>query len=86
MLLLINFQKVRNLLSHLIKALSAGFSLWESHESRKYVDKLIRLKKEYYLEIAKDIPDHAVLDNIRYELQFLSTAFYTKVTSKDSLD
>lgn len=74
------------MIDSLFKVLGSGLSLWESKEKRKYVDKLIALEKEYYEEYNKEISDDAVLDNIRYELQFLGSAFSAKVGTKDATD
>jgi len=72
------------MIDSLFKALASGLSLWESKESRKYIDKLLKLEKEYYVETNKELPDDAVLDNIRYELCFLSKAFSSKVGAENS--
>jgi len=74
------------MIDSLFKVLGSGLALWESKEKRKYVDKLIALKKEYYEEYNKEISDDAVLDNIRYELQFLGEAFSSKVGASDATD
>ncbi len=64
-----------------LKALASGLSLWESKEARKYVDRLEKIKREYYEEINK--PDQersdAVLDNLEFELRLLSDSFSTSV-------
>jgi len=69
----------------LFKVLASGLSLWQSKESRKYLDKLIRLKKEWYEEYNLDRPDMAKLDNIEFELRLLSEAFASKVGKPDSV-
>ena len=50
----------------LFEALSAGLGIWKSKESRKYLDKLMKLEKKYYEAINKSEEDwdDAVLDNI----------------------
>lgn len=60
-------------------ALEAGLSLWSSKESRKYLDEVIRLRKEYYEEDNKERPDMARLDRIEFQLCNLCEAFSAKV-------
>jgi len=72
------------MVSSLIKALSAGLSLWNTKESRKYLDKVIILKREFYEEFNKQNPDDAALDRIYNELRIISEAFYSKVTKPDT--
>jgi len=67
----------------LFKVLGSGLSLWESKESRKYVDKLMKLKKEWYEEYNLERPDMANLDNIEFELRVLSDAFSSQVGVKN---
>jgi hypothetical protein len=61
----------------IIKLLEVGLSLWLSKEKTKYWDRLMALKKDWYVESNK--PDSArsdaVLDNIGFELRVLSLAF-----------
>lgn len=61
--------------------LEAGLSLWQSYEKRKYVDKLMSLKRDYYNELKKDPAERsdAVLDNIRFELLNLGAGFSAAV-------
>lgn len=74
------------MVSAIIKALASGLSLWESKESRKYIDKLMKIKKDYYEEYNKDRPDMAKLTNMRFELQLLCEAFSSKVGTQGSVD
>ena len=69
----------------LANALLAGLSLWKSKEARKYTNKVINLKRDYYDEYNKETPDHAVLDNIEFELRRTGEAFYSKVGVEDSV-
>jgi len=59
----------------LILALKSGLSLWESKESRKYIDKVLELEKEYYEESNKSRVDMAKLDHINFELRVVGEAF-----------
>lgn len=69
----------------LLQVLASGLSLWESKEKRKYVDRLMELKRDYYEEYNKDpsIRSDAVLDNIQHELCLLGNAFSADVGAKD---
>jgi len=70
----------------LIEALSAGLGLWKSKESRKYLDKLLRLERKYYEAINKPESefDDAVVDNIAFELRIISKAFNSSVKTKNA--
>lgn len=61
----------------LLRVLEKALGLETSLESRKYQDKFIRLKGDYYEEFNKDlaIRSDAVLDNIRRELCDLADSF-----------
>ena len=76
------------MIESLIEALSAGLGLWKSKESRKYLDKLMKLQKEYYEAINKSENewDDAVIDNIAFELCILSKAFNSSVGTKNIED
>ncbi len=70
----------------LAKALGAGLSIWEHKEKFKYVDQLLKLKKEYYAEDNKapSERDDAVLDNLYFQLCLLSDSFAASVVPKDA--
>ncbi len=70
----------------IFKVLDTGLSLWLSMEKSKYVDKLMSLKKDYYLELNKPINDRsdAVLDNIEFELRILGLAFSSSAASQNT--
>ncbi len=74
------------MIDSLFQALASGLSLWQSKESRKYIDKLMKLEKDYYEESNKERPDMAILDNIDFELQLLCKAFSSQIGAKNSLD
>lgn len=65
-------------------ALEAGLSLWTSKESRKYIDKVIKLRKEYYEEDNKDRPDMALLDNLEFELRLVSESFGSQIRKQNA--
>jgi len=70
----------------LILALKSGLSLWESHESRKYLDETIKLEKEYFEEINEERPDMARLDYIGWRLRLVSKGFHSEVAVQNPLD
>lgn len=61
----------------LVKTLGVALSIWEHHEKTKYIDKLVRLKREYHEEINKPFGsrDNNVLDHLEFELRLLSDAW-----------
>jgi len=63
----------------LLSILGAGLSLWDSKEKTKYQDKYLKLRKRYFDEEKKERPDHAVLDNLEFELYELSESFAAEV-------
>lgn len=64
------------------KLLSSGLSLWEEKEKHKYIDRLIKLRTEYYEEINKPVHDNARIDNIEFELRVLCDSFTSSVIGK----
>ncbi len=74
------------LVSALFEALSAGLGLWKSKESRKYLDKLIKLERAYYeaTNQSDENWDDAIIDNIAFELQLLSKAFNSSVGKQNA--
>lgn len=67
------------MVSAILSILGAGLSLWSSKEKTKYQDRYLKLRKRYYEEEKKDRPDHAVMDNIEFELFELSESFAAAV-------
>ena len=72
----------------LIKSLEAGLSLWASKEKRKYLDKVISLKRDFYEEYNKPDDDRsdAVMDNIRLQLRIVANGFSTSLKTENSKD
>lgn len=60
-----------------LKILHTGLSLWEHKEKNKYLDKLVKLKKEFYAEYSKPIGirSDAALDDIEFELRLIAEAW-----------
>lgn len=74
------------MIESIFSALGAGLKLWSSVESRKYLDKYINLRKQYYEEISKpeDQQDFAVIDNIQFELKLLCDSFGSAVGGQET--
>lgn len=70
------------MINSVFKSLSAGLTLWKNKDARKYLDKVIKLKKEYYAEDGKENPNDEYLGNIEFELSIISEAFHSKVSSQ----
>jgi len=66
------------------QALGAGLSLWLSKEKTKYRDRLIDLERKRYEEKNRAKPDHAVLDNLDYELFVLCRDFSAAVAGSQT--
>lgn len=68
--------------------LEQGLKLWNSHESTKYLDKLIKLKKEWHEEFQKPIEnrDHNRLDDIELELRILAESFIQAAGKQNAVD
>lgn len=73
------------MIDSIFQVLGSGLKLWSSLESRKYLDKYISLRKDYYAEKSKpeNEQDHAVLDNIKFELSLLCAGFSASVESEN---
>ena len=65
------------------KILGSALSIWESKEKTKYIDKLIKLEKDYYEEINKERPDHARIDVYLHELRLIGKAYYSQVGTEN---
>jgi hypothetical protein len=57
--------------------LKEGLTLWNSKESTKYLDRLMKLEKEYHEELNKPIDSRSdyKLDSIMLELTVLAQSF-----------
>jgi hypothetical protein len=57
--------------------LKEGLKLWNNREATKYLDRVIKLEKEYYEELNKPHDDRSdyKLDSIMLELTILSQSF-----------
>lgn len=70
----------------LAEALAAGLTLWKDKNATKYVDKLMRLRREYREESNKPegVRSDAVLDNLTFELRNLGVAFSAGVAATNA--
>lgn len=57
--------------------LKEGLTLWNNKESTKYLDKVVKLEKEYYEELNKPLDARSDLriDEILLELTIISKSF-----------
>ncbi len=66
------------------QALSTGLTLWKNKDARKYLDEVIKLKQEYYIEDNKEVPNDSLLDNITHRLRVISQAYSSQAKPQDS--
>ena len=57
--------------------LKEGLKLWNSKEASKYLDRVIKLEKQYHEEMAKPSDERSdyTIDSIMLELKILSQSF-----------
>lgn len=70
------------MVTEIIALLKTGLSIWQSKESRKYLDKVISLEKDWYEAYNAEDRNNALLDNIEFELRVLSRAFCSEAGTK----
>lgn len=70
-----------------IQVLGSALSIWDSKEKSKYVDRYMKLKKEWYAEENKPESqrDHAVIDNLEFELRLLGIGFATEAAKSNAV-
>ncbi len=68
--------------------LEQGLKLWNSHESTKYLDKLISLKKDWYEEYNRPIQERSDvrLDDLELELRVLADSFIEAAKAPNAKD
>lgn len=73
------------MIATIMGVLEQALKLWNSHESTKYLDRLIKLKKEWYEEYNKplDARSDVALDTIADELRILAESFISSAGSSD---
>lgn len=73
------------MIDSILRILGAGLSIWESKEKTKYIDQMIKLKKDYFDESNKERPDMGELVRIRYDIELLGIAFANKVEGSNTV-
>ena len=61
----------------ILGVLEQGLKLWNSKEANKYLDKLIKLRKDWYEEYNKPLDERSdvKLDSIELQLKILCQSF-----------
>jgi hypothetical protein len=64
-------------LSLYLGILKEGLKLWNAKEGQKYLDRVVKLEKDYYEELSKpeDERSQLYLDNCLLELRIISQSF-----------
>jgi len=62
-----------------LKILEQGLKLWNTKEGRKYLDRVIKLKKEWYEEYSRTDRSQLALDRIQNELRIIAESFATNL-------
>jgi len=64
-------------LTLILGILKEGLKLWNNREATKYLDRVIKLEKDYYEELNKPAEERSdrQLDNIMLELRIVSQSF-----------
>lgn len=70
----------------LFKTLLAGLTLWKNKDARKYLDQVIKLKKQWYDEYNLPEFSDAKLDNIERELKIIAETFSSKIQTYEQKD
>lgn len=60
-----------------LKILEKGLSLWATKEARKYLDRVIKLKKDWHEEYQRQDRSQLALDKIETELRIIAETFAT---------
>ncbi len=72
------------MIESLLKAFEAGLSLWNTKESRKYLDELIELKQEWHDVYNTDPIDDDTLTRIELRMRILADSFASEVGAENS--
>lgn len=68
------------------KILEQGLRLWNTKEGRKYLDRVIKLKKEWHEEFQRSDRSQLALDGIERELRIIAETFASNIGSDGHLD
>lgn len=68
----------------ILGVLKEGLKLWNSKEATKYIDKMIRLEKDYYNELKRPVHERSqlTLDSILLDIETIAKHF-VQYASKD---
>lgn len=69
-----------------LAVLEQGLKLWNTKESRKYLDRVIKLKKEWYEEFNRSDRSQLALDNISRELRIIAETFANNLGQNGNAD
>jgi len=67
------------MVSTALLALESALDIWNHHLKVKYKKKVFNLRKRYNEETNRDQPDHAILDDIEFELQLTTRSFAQEI-------
>jgi hypothetical protein len=70
-------------LALVFKILEKGLSIWASKEATKYLDQVIKLKKEWHKEYMRSDRSQLALDRIENELRIIAETFASVPGGKD---
>ena len=65
---------------------NTALTLWKNKDATKYIDREIKLQKEWYDEFSKTPHSRLALDGISRELRILRAAFIRQANSPDAND
>lgn len=68
------------------RILEKGLSLWQSKEKRKYLDRVLELKKDWYEEFDRPDRSQLALDKIERELRLIAETFASNLGSDGNPD
>lgn len=70
----------------ILNILDSALSIWKSKEATKYIDKKIKLEKEFYEEYNKPLEERsdAILDNLNLQLGILCNNTAAAIRAENS--
>lgn len=66
------------------RIIEQGLKLWNTKDGRKYLDQMIKLKKEYYEELDRPDRSDLALDNILQQLRIIGETFAESAIGNDA--
>lgn len=72
------------MISAILGIVEAALSIWDSKLKQKYIDKVERLKRDYYEEINRPLSERsdAVMDNLEFELKITTASLAADMRAK----